>query len=211
MTQPLLTIAIPTYNRAEKLEVLLEQLTADTAYDPTWVEIVVSDNASTDHTAQVVARFADIRYLRNETNIGYGNFTVVLGLASGRYVRLMNDTARFNPGMLGKVIEQIAQTDSSQQNLVFANELISLKRGVFEVEGKEAFLDKISYLVTWIVNFGMWTDDFRAIADKDRMVNTLMQHVDWALCMAGNGKRTKIVSDRFVEIESTKKRKLRYF
>lgn len=75
MIQPLLTIAIPTYNRAEKLEVLLEQLTADTAYDPTRVEIVVSDNASTDHTAQVVARFADIRYHRNETNIGYGNFT----------------------------------------------------------------------------------------------------------------------------------------
>lgn len=204
--QPLLTIAIPTYNRAEQLGILLERLTTDQAYDPTRVEIVVSDNASTDRTDQVVAQYPTVRYHRNPNNIGFGNFTVVMELATGRYARLMNDTARFNPAMLGMMLEQIARADSGVENLLFANELTASKRGVFEVEGKEEFLDKMSYLVTWIVNFGMWTDDFRALKNKDRFVSTLMQHVDWALCMAGNGKRTKIVIDRFVEIEEMKKK-----
>ncbi len=206
MMQPLLTLAIPTYDRAEKLGVLLDRLTADPAYDPAKVEIVVSDNASTDHTPQVVARHTTVRYHRNDTNVGYGNFTVVLGLATGRYVRLMNDTARFNPGMLGVMLEQIARTDSGRENLIFANELIDCKQGMRVVEDKDGFVEAMSYLITWIGNFGMWSDDFRAIADKDRMIGTLMQHVDWLLLMAGNGKRTKIVVDRFVSVDDTKKK-----
>lgn len=204
--QPLLTLAIPTYNRAGKLNVLLEQLTTDPAYVPAWVEIVVSDNASTDHTEQVVAKFPTVRYHRNHENIGYGNFTVVLDLATGRYVRLMNDTARFNPGMLGVMLEQIAQTDSKRENLIFTNELIGFKQGVRAVGGKDGFVDTMSYLITWIGNFGMWAEDFRSIEDKDRMVKTLMQHVDWLLCMAGNGKQTKIVSQPFVWVDDTKKK-----
>ena len=62
-----LTIAIPTYNRANhlksRIEELLPQLTED-------IEIYVSDNASQDDTAAVAARFASerVRYSRNEFN-----------------------------------------------------------------------------------------------------------------------------------------------
>ena len=47
--RPLLTIAIPTYNRSEDLAGLLEVLEPQLAEFPQ-VEVLVSDNASTDDT-----------------------------------------------------------------------------------------------------------------------------------------------------------------
>jgi len=71
--KPLLTIAIPTYNRAwclrELLPVLLEQLENEPR-----VELIISDNASPDETPAVVqdfvARGLRVRYTRVVRNIG---------------------------------------------------------------------------------------------------------------------------------------------
>jgi len=52
---PRLTIAIPTLNRADLLERAIESALAQTSPD---VEIIVSDNGSTDHTAAVIERYA---------------------------------------------------------------------------------------------------------------------------------------------------------
>ena len=57
LAQPLLTIAIPTFNRAAQLRVLLEALEPQIAGRPE-VEVFVSDNASTDETPQVTASAA---------------------------------------------------------------------------------------------------------------------------------------------------------
>ena len=54
--QPLLSICIPTYNRAEYLVGALENIISDPAFDER-VEIVISDNASTDDTENVVGYF----------------------------------------------------------------------------------------------------------------------------------------------------------
>ena len=67
---PLLTIAIPTFNRAAQLEQRLEEIARQ------WTEeiaVCVFDNASTDHTPEVVARFADrlpLQYRRIPANSG---------------------------------------------------------------------------------------------------------------------------------------------
>ncbi len=53
-----LSICIPTYNHAEHLETMLARLTSLTAFRGDEVEIVISDNASTDATQSVGERFA---------------------------------------------------------------------------------------------------------------------------------------------------------
>jgi hypothetical protein len=60
---PFFTVGIPTFNRARFLPETLTCLMQQTYQD---FEIVVSDNASTDNTAEVVERFQDgrIRYVR---------------------------------------------------------------------------------------------------------------------------------------------------
>lgn len=90
MNHPMLTVAIPTYNRgkylAELLRVLQKQLTSDT-------EVFVSDNFSTDSTEQVTDSFRGrIRLSRNARNIGGdANQVSCLEQARGQFVWLMGD------------------------------------------------------------------------------------------------------------------------
>jgi glycosyltransferase involved in cell wall biosynthesis len=62
--QPQVTIAIPTYNGARRLPLLLQALTAQDAADGSF-EVVVVDNNSNDDTARVVCDGADAAALRN--------------------------------------------------------------------------------------------------------------------------------------------------
>jgi len=85
---PLLSLCIPTYNRASLLEPMLQSLCRQCAAFGERVEIVVSDNASTDATPAVVATASaihPIRYFRNDENVGSRNFVLAVEQASGEY------------------------------------------------------------------------------------------------------------------------------
>jgi glycosyltransferase involved in cell wall biosynthesis len=102
--RPLLTIAVPTYNRHGCLEELLTVLTPQLANE-TRVELVISDNASQDDTPRVVESFQQrglvLTYLRNETNIGPdANFIRCYQAARGEYVWIFGDDDILVPGGL---------------------------------------------------------------------------------------------------------------
>lgn len=89
---PLVTIAIPTYNRAEKT--LPETLRSAIAQTYTNLEIIVSDNCSTDATESVVQSIGGARvvYVRQSENLGLnGNLNQCLERASGAYVLMLHD------------------------------------------------------------------------------------------------------------------------
>jgi abequosyltransferase len=86
-----LSICIPTYNRAAFLSNTLDSIIAQATDE---VEIVVSDNASTDNTEALVNeyqnRFPRIRYYRNAENLGADrNYLKVVELAQGEYCWLL--------------------------------------------------------------------------------------------------------------------------
>ncbi|MDJ0699537.1 MAG: glycosyltransferase family 2 protein [Woeseiaceae bacterium] len=86
------TIGIPTYNRADGF--LREALESALGQTYEFVEIIVSDNCSTDNTAQYIAGFDDerLRYLRHGKNLGpNGNFNACLNAATGDYFLLLCD------------------------------------------------------------------------------------------------------------------------
>jgi len=91
-SDPLVSIGIPTYNRANgNLLKVIER-----ALGQTWqnVEVIVSDNCSTDHTPELVGAIEDprLRYIRQETNIGpNNNFNTCLNQAKGEYFLLFHD------------------------------------------------------------------------------------------------------------------------
>jgi len=89
---PLVSIAIPTYNRAN--EFLKQAIHA--ALEQTYpnIEIIVSNNHSTDNTEEIVKSFTDprVRYFRQPTNIGYmKNYDFCLEQARGAYFSLLPD------------------------------------------------------------------------------------------------------------------------
>ena len=91
----LISITIPTFNRAPFLDACLEyHIPLARKHN---VKIFISDNASDDHTQEVVKRrcaeYALISYTRNEMNIGPdANFEQALKLADTEYVWLLGDT-----------------------------------------------------------------------------------------------------------------------
>lgn len=91
-TYPLVTIAIPTYNRADSYLKQALQSALEQTYQN--VEIIVSDNCSTDNTEMVIKNVNDprIRYFRQEKNIGANNnFNFCLNQAKGDYFLLLQD------------------------------------------------------------------------------------------------------------------------
>jgi glycosyltransferase involved in cell wall biosynthesis len=89
---PLVTIGIPTYNRADSyLRQALESAVKQTYQN---IEIVVSDNCSSDDTETLVKNFEDprIRYFKQTENIGaYKNFNFCLQQANGTYFLILSD------------------------------------------------------------------------------------------------------------------------
>jgi glycosyltransferase involved in cell wall biosynthesis len=95
---PLVTIGISTYNRAGSY---LPQALAS-ALEQTYpnLEVVVSDNCSTDETAEVLGNLSDarLRCFRQERNIGANaNFNFCLEQARGRYFLLLHDDDLIDP------------------------------------------------------------------------------------------------------------------
>jgi glycosyltransferase involved in cell wall biosynthesis len=92
-----ITFAIPTYNRARKLERLLEILEKDLPEElRDKFEVLVSDNASSDDTPRVLSRFAastlPLRSFRNPENLGFdGNTAKLYREAKGEYVWFFSD------------------------------------------------------------------------------------------------------------------------
>jgi glycosyltransferase involved in cell wall biosynthesis len=101
---PRLTIAIPTLNRAYCLGRTVESALAQARDD---VEILVSDNGSTDATPSLLARFSDprLRKLRHETTMpaaAHGNF--LIDQARGDLFLGLSDDDWLEPGFAAAVI-----------------------------------------------------------------------------------------------------------
>lgn len=88
----LVTIGIPTYNRAGGyLRNVIERSLGQTYQN---LEIIVADNCSTDETPDLVRSIEDprLRYFRHDTNIGaIKNFNFCLDQAHGKYFLLFHD------------------------------------------------------------------------------------------------------------------------
>jgi len=92
MNKPLVTIAIPTYNRANNY---LKQ-TLESALNQTYdnIEVLVSDNCSTDNTDELISSYSDPRlhYFKQDVNLGQrGNSNFLLNQAKGDYFLMFHD------------------------------------------------------------------------------------------------------------------------
>lgn len=90
--EPLVTIMMPTFNRAEFISDAIESVLHQTYQN--W-ELIIFDNGSTDKTKQIVSKFLTdkrIRYIRNEKNLGIPKSrNVILRMSNGDFVGHLDD------------------------------------------------------------------------------------------------------------------------
>lgn len=99
---PIVSVCIPTYNRAVSLKTTLESVINQ---DYPNLEVIVLDNASTDNTQAMVEKLSEsdsrIYYYRNKVNIGAANnFNKVIRLASNEYCMWLADDDWLDPNYI---------------------------------------------------------------------------------------------------------------
>jgi abequosyltransferase len=130
-TRPLLTIAIPTFNRADHLSQLLAVLIPQLA-DLPQIELLISDNASTDTTPEVIAALAgrlsptgaQLTTHRHPTNVGAdANFVSCYRRARGHFFWICGDDDLIVPGAIAQVMAQLETPDHqpAELDLIYAS------------------------------------------------------------------------------------------
>jgi glycosyltransferase involved in cell wall biosynthesis len=116
-----LSICIPTYNRSNYLKEALESVLLSSKGFEDKLEIIVSDNASTDNTTEVVKQYQQkyelIRYSRNEVNVVDKNFFIAAGLSRGEYIWVFADDDKMNKDAIKTIFDKITKG----YNLVICN------------------------------------------------------------------------------------------
>jgi glycosyltransferase involved in cell wall biosynthesis len=115
--EPVVSVVVPTYNRADRLAPTIESVLAQTVSD---LELLVVDDASTDDTEAVVTGYDDdrVQYLRHDENRG-GSAARNTGIdaARGTYVALLDSDDLWDPRKLER---QVACLESRSDDWVAA-------------------------------------------------------------------------------------------
>jgi len=105
--KPLVSIGLPVYNGEEYLAEAIESVLHQTY---TNLELIISDNGSTDKTEMICRRFAEqderVRYHQNELNLGASwNYNRTVELARGFYFRWLAADDMLAPTLIEKSVE----------------------------------------------------------------------------------------------------------
>lgn len=165
MNSPLLTIAIPTYNRAFFLDRCLNQLYTQLRLsgESELIELIVSDNCSTDSTNEVVSNYIKkglkIKYIQNSENLGADyNIAQCYLTAKGRYMLCLGDDDLLVTGAIDVLIGLLSQGTefgivymSSYGITDFIDKPVDPRAIVYKIyKQKNNFLRSITYKVTFI-------------------------------------------------------------
>ncbi|MFA5329305.1 MAG: glycosyltransferase family 2 protein [Prolixibacteraceae bacterium] len=109
--QPLLTIAIPTWNRANQLGEALNHLLPQIEHYTGIIEFIISDNASSDNTIDIIdhaiKKYQSINFIlyrQKENNGFFGNFHKCISLGTGKYFWLLSDDDFVFEGVISLLI-----------------------------------------------------------------------------------------------------------
>jgi glycosyltransferase involved in cell wall biosynthesis len=114
--QPFLSVVVPTFNRAEKLDRQLAWLHGELSALPVAWEVRVHDNCSTDETPDVLARWREafgperFDFHRNVANIGLmPNLAQAMEDAKGRWTWSIGDDDRLYDGTAQLVVDTLLE------------------------------------------------------------------------------------------------------
>lgn len=200
MSPKLLSICIPTFNRCEILDETLNKLFSNPDFDDEFIEVIVSDNCSTDNTIGVVRSYPRVKYYRNDVNESFYNLTTVLNYATSKYIKLFNDTFWFKQDVLRKVLEKIRRHEHDNKNLFFYPNFLHNHKTFKEINSICSFISECSYNTTWTASIGFWKKDFELLNNKNRYAQQHFPQLEWMYQIVKNGKPTIIYFEDLFEV-----------
>ena len=187
--KPLISICIPTYNRCDVLRNCLQSIVSQDIFKNNDIEIVISDNCSTDETEKVVKVFqneySNIYYFKNKKNICDMNFPTVLNKAHGKFRKLINDTLMLKKGCLKVIYNFVLENQNERPVILFKNSnnknnrrIFSNKLFLYKTRNLKKILYDISFRFNWIGTLGIWDDDLYRIDTSEKYCCTKLWQVE---------------------------------
>ena len=214
MTTQLLTIIVPTYNRAANLQVLLNALWIECALLNESIVVVVSDNASVDNTQEVVslmqAKWPQLLTIRHAMNCGpEENFCRAVERVQTRYFWIVGDDDCPRRGVLGALVELLRTESPSlvymqskwMAQITDVEQREEIKRFRIEYLDAKHFARKVHVWITYIS--GHVVDRSILIRQLEvhpirRFSNTNLVQLGWILSVLQSGGRFAFIADKCV-------------
>ncbi len=113
ITDSLVSVVLPVRNGAERMGRVVEAILAQ---DHENLELVITDNASTDHTEEycrdLAASESRVSYHRQAENLGItGNFIAGSRLAKGEFFRWISDDDWIEPACVSRSLQMFAEDE----------------------------------------------------------------------------------------------------
>lgn len=197
----MLEIAIPTFNRAEKLtqrlKELLPQLAADT-------RVVIYDNGSTDETANSIApylsnRVAQVRWPKNRGMCR--NFMRVFEEMNAEWVWMLSDDDPVRPDAVARIVEQARLKQNGVLVFKAQGNSVSREGSYADLDGflREQHVMNLSYISGMVFHRGAVEDGLSVLAPA---AYTLIPHALLALAALAKGHPIHTVAQEIVAPEA---------
>ena len=209
MEKPVLSICIPTYNRAEYLQASLECIVRDETFlNSNDIQIIISDNCSEDNTQSVCEKFVSkypekIKYVRQAENIGDKNYLKALSLAEGKYSKLSSDTIFYNYNYLSKIVNLLKNSDV---NVIFFrnNKISGSDIEVQYFKNADDLFGELTYKIACIDGLCVKTEEYKKLNSPERFSQTGFAQVDIIARLTEN-TGANVVSGKTMEIINIQK------
>ncbi len=214
----LLTIAIPTYNRANYLDINLNQLllNLNQLENAAEIEIIVSDNASIDNTWEVVNKYIEkgiaINYYKNDKNTGFdGNFNQCITKSTGKYFWLFGDDELLFNYSLVKLVKILK---SNELGCIYINgegyddsfDLLKfdiILDEVINIVSRSQYLEKINYYITFCTGNIINTQHLSPGINTNKYAGTNLIQAHWCIDILNNFDRHLILSEKYFFIKES--------
>jgi len=208
----LLTIAIPSNNRAELLDQAIASVLAENQ-DSEKLQIVVSDNSAGDSTAQLIktkyAQADAVTYYRSLDAPSLDqNVHKVVTVSSGEYVWLFGDDDLIAPGFLAKLLDYL---ERNRPDIVVLNSSSFVGNTVIEkircpIEGDRIYSESdddeflahlggyLTYIGAIVVRKSVWLANFKA-----EKLGTFFAHVN-VMFSAKKGRSAHFIQEPAIQM-----------
>jgi acetyltransferase-like isoleucine patch superfamily enzyme/glycosyltransferase involved in cell wall biosynthesis len=172
---PILSICVPTFNRADLLQQFLASVLPQVAHSAGKVELIVSDNASTDHTAKVLSDVAskELFVHRNASNVGVlQNVFSVIAAARGEFAWVLGDDDRLHSDAVSsllRILEEQPDIDAFFLNCTMCKVGDYCGDDTFDAQAPCCEITESKPLAVW--------EDFVFLGDIPGLGTSIVHHV----------------------------------
>lgn len=184
MTEPSVSVVLPTYNRAGTLARAIQSVLAQTHQD---LELIVVDDASSDETAKVVQRFHDprLRYEPSAERLGVSRArNLGCGMARGEFIAFQDSDDEWRVEKLAKQL-QVLRDAGPAAVLVVCGDIVvnNYSSSYLGVDSAESSLDITQMSVLRLPGASCWLARKASLLEVGGFNEQLNCFEDWELSL----------------------------